>query len=530
MKSNIKVIILLLCVLYPIICNSQEQTGCEHTSRLTQGSDVNCNYDPYMLIFEDNFDGNSLDLNKWFISTGVTRDFPFDNEKEWRTANNIVVENGVLKIITKREYMNNMTYYDYDANAMTTQDFEFTTGEINTISAFPINGKFEARIKLPYTYGLWPAFWLYNEIGDSYNEIDIFEVYNNWSDWRYNTNLYYSSTGGYNATYKCLKRHGFDLIFFGFVPLIFNDFNTYTLIWDEDKIEWYINGYLIRKEPFYFTRVFWGAFGVSEHYCGDIKKGEKYRRNKFFPQYPMHIVLNTAVRSPETKENPDASVPFPAQMEVDYVRVYQRKPCNSDVTVSNNPITNDYKLTGEVLSKLITGKNVNLDCNIKIGSQHEMRVVAKNTVNFEENFSIDVENGGSFIAETKSNLCNSLKRIFIQNITPYDYVVAEDSIYDDDTTVVYDNVKELYGGVQPLFIYPTLDDSSYIIIDFRDNEYKDISLSIINDKNDIMYFNNSIEEKISYIDLSSYELENYALQLINRLTKREEIYNIEIIE
>lgn len=40
----------------------------------------------------------------------------------------------------------------------------------------------------------------------------------------------------------------------------------------------------------------------------------------------------------------------------------------------------------------------------------------------------------------------------------------------------------------------------------------------------------SIEEKISYIDLSSYELENYALQLINRLTKREEIYNIEIIE
>lgn len=40
----------------------------------------------------------------------------------------------------------------------------------------------------------------------------------------------------------------------------------------------------------------------------------------------------------------------------------------------------------------------------------------------------------------------------------------------------------------------------------------------------------SIEEKISYIDLCSYELGNYTLQLINRLTKREEIYNIEIIE
>ena len=45
-----------------------------------------------------------------------------------------------------------------------------------------------------------------------------------------------------------------------------------------------------------------------------------------------------------------------------------------------------------------------------------------------------------------------------------------------------------------------------------------------------MYFKESIDEKRSFIDLSEFELGNYTLKLINSLTKREEIYNIEIIE
>ena len=45
-----------------------------------------------------------------------------------------------------------------------------------------------------------------------------------------------------------------------------------------------------------------------------------------------------------------------------------------------------------------------------------------------------------------------------------------------------------------------------------------------------MYSTKRIEEKRSFIDLSEFELGNYTLKLINSLTKREEIYNIEIIE
>lgn len=533
MKSNIKVIILFLCMLSPIICISQYgQHGCAHTDKITQGYDVNCNFNPYMLIFEDNFDGNSLDLNKWDIIIGVPRDFDFNDQKAWHTPDNIIVENGVLKIITKREFMDNMTFVTNWGPPITTKtaDFEFTSGEIWSKSRFPINGKFEARIKLPRSLGLWPAFWLYGEGYENYNEIDIFEVYNVKKDGKdnrhLNTNAHFSNTGGYNTKYDCMRtnlRHDDE---WGNLTMDYltSNFCTYTLVWDQDKIEWYINGSLLRIVPYYFAQTLWGLFGYTEYgyYCGSIKKGQKFRRYKFFPQYPMHIILNTAVRSPDSEENPDASVPFPAQMEVDYVRVYQRKPCNSNITINNSPLTNDYPLTGKILYRLITGNNVNLDCNIKIGPQHQMRVVAKNTVNFRDDFSIDVEDGGVFIAETKSNLCTSLKRIFIQNITPYDYVEAEDSIYDDSTVV--------YSRFQPLFIYPALDDSGLIIIDFRDNDYKDISLSIINEKNDIMYFKESIDEKRSFIDLSEFELGNYTLKLINSLTKREEIYNIEIIE
>lgn len=58
-----------------------------------------CNTDDYELVFEDNFDGNSLDQSQWDIIEGVPRDFNFEQQKAWHTANNIEVSNGTLKII-----------------------------------------------------------------------------------------------------------------------------------------------------------------------------------------------------------------------------------------------------------------------------------------------------------------------------------------------------------------------------------------------------------------------------------------------
>lgn len=33
--------------------------------QVVRSEDGTCNYNPYVLVFEDNFDGNSLDLTKW---------------------------------------------------------------------------------------------------------------------------------------------------------------------------------------------------------------------------------------------------------------------------------------------------------------------------------------------------------------------------------------------------------------------------------------------------------------------------------
>ena len=61
-----------------------------------------CDTNDYQLVFEDNFGGNSFDHKKWDIIEGVPRDFNFEQQKAWRSANNIEVSNGTLKIIAKK--------------------------------------------------------------------------------------------------------------------------------------------------------------------------------------------------------------------------------------------------------------------------------------------------------------------------------------------------------------------------------------------------------------------------------------------
>ena len=61
-----------------------------------------CNADDYKLVFEDNFDGNSLDQSQWNIIEGVPIDFDFEQQKAWHTTDNIEVSNGTLKIVAKK--------------------------------------------------------------------------------------------------------------------------------------------------------------------------------------------------------------------------------------------------------------------------------------------------------------------------------------------------------------------------------------------------------------------------------------------
>jgi beta-glucanase (GH16 family) len=104
----------------------------------------------FRLTFKDEFDGE-LDRETWRTDRTDTS----SSTKNYKT------ENGVLKIWPQRG--NNGAFFDRTID----------TGERFSQKY----GYFEIEAKLPKGKGAWPAFWLFNQIGERRPEIDIMEAY-----------------------------------------------------------------------------------------------------------------------------------------------------------------------------------------------------------------------------------------------------------------------------------------------------------------------------------------------------------------
>lgn len=101
--------------------------------------------DPYIegrtLLFEDTFDGNTLNSENWSYEIGNVR----NNESQFYRSQNVVVEDSNLVITAKREtYLNK----------------EWTSGSITgQLKKSWLYGRFEAKIKFPNILGAFGAFW-----------------------------------------------------------------------------------------------------------------------------------------------------------------------------------------------------------------------------------------------------------------------------------------------------------------------------------------------------------------------------------
>lgn len=325
MKGNTSIIIILLFMLSFLV---RAYSQCHYTKMILVSDSLYCHNTTYELVFEDEFMGDGLDETKWEILEGTTNSYnmkkqKFHLHKEWSQRENIVVQNGILRIITQRETRPDMPFVAlWEPYTILKDSFDYTSGAIASRNRFPINGRFEARIKLPSSYGLWPAFWLYGEVDGLYNEIDIFEAYT--STRTLNSNLYFSEIGGYKTASSCMKRNMRSIekeTGIGFDSLC-SDFFIYSLVWSEDRIEWYINGRLFRREPRYIRKSLFGLLR-NEYYCNNFKPNEKYMVNLSFPIGDMAIMLNTAVMLNGDSPMPDTQ--FPAIMEIDYIRVFAKK-------------------------------------------------------------------------------------------------------------------------------------------------------------------------------------------------------------
>ncbi|MDR0913433.1 MAG: hypothetical protein LBM96_12675 [Methanobrevibacter sp.] len=144
--------------------------------------------------------------------------------------------------------------------------------------------------------------------------------------------------------------------------------------------------------------------------------------------------------------------------------------------------------------------------------------------NFKTAFNLNVDNGSVFYASTDAYLCFG-GRIFVENIVPDQD--EEDGI---DDLIDRGDIKYRDYAHKEIFVYPTLNDDGRIIIDFRDNNFNDISLSIKDEKDKIMYTMKKIPESKFYIDLSDFNYGEYLLQIDNNETKEPLLYNLKIIE
>lgn len=298
---------------------------------------------PYTLVWEDNFDGDTLNTAFWNIEDNARGGGNY--EMQYYSPRNVSIENHpvtgerCLVLSARRE--------DYGNRPA-------TSARLNTQDKVTVKyGKVEARIAFPNTAdGLWPAFWMLgNDIARDLGnddtvdscaaelaqsgqvvwprcgEIDIVEMghqdgirkglqdryFNGAAHWgeAFNDGRYPNKAGVCEAPYS-----------------VQDGFHLFTLVWSEDSLAMYLDQDRFPEAAPYFELSL----------CDKDLNQPGHYFNK-----PFYILLNLAVgghfpgmpTSPKYPEQVTADDPnfqrisalpadgTPVKMYVDYVRVYQ---------------------------------------------------------------------------------------------------------------------------------------------------------------------------------------------------------------
>lgn len=236
----------------------------------------------YQLVWQDEFEGQvnqKPDSTKWTYDIGTdwgNAQLEYDTD---RPENVSMDGNGNLVITARRE--------SYGGQP-------FTSARIKTQGLFEQTyGRFEARIKMPWGPGIWPAFWLLgSDVGTigwpQCGEIDIMEYRGQ------QTNLIHGTVHGpgYSGGAGISKSYGFAQNRFD------TDFHLFAVEWGADYLRFYVDDVMYQE------------------ITPEDLPGEWVFDSPFF------IILNVAVGG-NYVGFPTSETPFPQSMVIDYVRVYK---------------------------------------------------------------------------------------------------------------------------------------------------------------------------------------------------------------
>ena len=209
----------------------------------------------------DDFNGTTLDLERWHVNNGIGNE-SLGRKPALYTPNNVIVENGNLNIIFRKETLPQkyvkLGFKDYTSAMVRTNERGFY-------------GYYEVRAK-PMNSAGSSAFWLaWTGMADNATEIDIFEIAgktkNGALDHSYNMNAHLWATPQSNEHIE----NGSIWI----SPWrLADDFHVYGFDWQPDTLRWYVDGVLVRESKnshFFFpmevnldSEAMWKWFGVVD--------------------------------------------------------------------------------------------------------------------------------------------------------------------------------------------------------------------------------------------------------------------------
>jgi beta-glucanase (GH16 family) len=269
-----KLIMLIAVVLSITACNSSKKATTDNR---------------WKEVWSDEFNNTGLpDSARWAYDVGGHG--WGNNEKQYyrsKTIENSFVADGKLHIVALKK--------DFEKSA-------YTSAKLTTYTKCSIQyGKIEVMAKLPEGKGTWPAIWMLPESiktkAENWplcGEIDIMEHVGR------NPNVIHTSL--HSKLYNHVK--GTQVTHFEKLQDVFGTFHKYGIEWTKRYIKFYIDDKLF--------------FESLKGQDGRVSSNEGWPFDK-----PYYLILNLAIGGNWGGEIDDAI--FPCEMQVDYVRIYQRK-------------------------------------------------------------------------------------------------------------------------------------------------------------------------------------------------------------
>lgn len=251
-------------------------------STLADGYSTPSTYAGYNLAWADEFSGDALDLSSWAYDVGNGSGGWGNNEWQYYTSgtSNCAVDKGMLTITAKKESKSGYNYTSARIVTKGKREFQF--------------GRIDIRARLPKGQGIWPALWMlgsnFSSVGwPNCGELDIMEMVG------HQPNRVHG-TAHFGNSFPSTQRTGS----YGIAQGTFADeFHVFTLKWENNLVEW-----LVDDKKF--------------HTMTAANTGGIYPFNqKFF------FIFNLAVGG-NWPGYPDGTTVFPQQLDVDYVRVFQK--------------------------------------------------------------------------------------------------------------------------------------------------------------------------------------------------------------